>query len=112
MLAIYYETKIRDEVTGNTLFTVEPQEQAEHLENGILLCYGKIGIYKNRTPLEIEGEWNEEYFEISKCNLPKDNIRTVLSYLEVSQMNINTFERYRKGEDIITFLSSDKAKSI
>ena len=82
------------------------------MENGILLCYGKIGIYKNRTPLEIEGEWNEEYFEISKCNLPKDNIRTVLSYLEVSQMNINTFERYRKGEDIITFLSSDKAKEI
>lgn len=65
----YYETKYRNEKNGYTFFTVTVLEACPYVEKGLLFCKGIIPIYLKGTPIEIDGEWSGNFFNIKGIKL-------------------------------------------
>ena len=42
MLGIYYETIVRDEYSGATVFTFAPREACDQTVDGLITCEGRI----------------------------------------------------------------------
>lgn len=69
MLGIFYETQIRDEYTGNTVFTFAPLEQCSHTIDGLLTCEGVIPPYKKSTPLCLDGYFSNGRYMVKKYRI-------------------------------------------
>lgn len=111
MLAIFYELKQRNEETGLSGFYVEPQESCAYVTDGLLPCIGRIGLYDNGTPLEIEGEWAGDVFEVTHCEIPRYNVYPVISrYL--SEGLCKRFIKSMGNRSIEEFLKESNAKAI
>ena len=54
MIAVYYETLLRNVKTGWAKFTVIPKELCR-TKDGLMTCEGIIGIYVQGMPIEITG---------------------------------------------------------
>lgn len=83
MLGIFYETLIRDEYTGNTLFTFAPVEACTHTTDGLITCEGAIPPYKKNTPLCLEGNLQNSRYLVKDyrvCQEEKKECELLLKY--------------------------------
>lgn len=86
MLCIYYKTVSRNWETGETTFLVTPKEVCQYTENGLLKCFGKIGIYTKGIPVEITGNYdsNKKLYIVSSDTLTiktEENTFSILEYI-------------------------------
>ena len=93
MIAVYYETLLRNVKTGWAKFTVIPKELCR-TKDGLMTCEGIIGIYVQGMPIEITGVEKNGIFAVEKARLPdhsEKSVRLVLSSvpgLELSEKQI------------------------
>lgn len=69
MLVTYYKTERRNYYNGETEFYVIPKEENAFSKNGMLRCIGNIPVYDNGTPLIIQGEYINDVFKVTTCEL-------------------------------------------
>lgn len=84
MVGTYYKTIFRNQETGETKFYIVPSEPCPYVKNGLLLCYGKIGIYLKNTPICIEGSYESGVYVVNKDYIPvetKENVISILEYI-------------------------------
>lgn len=111
MLTVFYELTQRNEETGLSGFMVEPQESCAYVTDGLLPCIGRIGLYENGTPIEIEGEWTGDVFEVKHCEIPRHNVYPVISkYL--SEGLCKRFIKSMGKRSIEEFIMESNAKAI
>lgn len=115
MLVTYYSTEYRNEYSGETEFTVIPSVRVSYkLDNGLLHCSGKIGIYDKGTPLDIYGSCVTDVYYVEDCFIPVNNKGSIIKLLEYSSKELTDTDIekiYEKvAPDIFSFLTKENAK--
>ena len=75
MLGIYYETIVRDEYSGATVFTFAPREACDQAVDGLITCEGRIPPYRKGTPLSIEGDFQGGNYRLTEYHICKEGER-------------------------------------
>lgn len=107
MLGIYYETIVRDEYSGATVFTFAPREACDQTVDGLITCEGRIPPYRKGTPLSIEGDFQGGNYRLTEYHICKEGereCRMLLNYAAPKYKGKTTFsasELIQDGEEIL-----------
>ena len=107
MLGIYYETIVRDEYSGATVFTFAPREACDQAVDGLITCEGRIPPYRKGTPLSIEGDFQGGNYRLTEYHICKEGereCRMLLNYTAPKYKGKTTFsasELIQDGEEIL-----------
>lgn len=87
MYAYYNRLIRRNQGSGRCYFYVNPGEPCSFAKDGLIKCYGRIGIYEEKTPLILNGLYDDkkELFIVDSADYPKDSdkaIEMLLEYVE------------------------------
>ena len=82
MLGLYYKTIFRNQETGETEFLITPTEVCEYATDGLLKCFGKIGLYLKNIPICVEGDFDGKRFVVTKDSIPYNTEENVIKILE------------------------------
>lgn len=110
MFGLYYKTIYRNQLTGETRFYIVPKVQCEHLNNGLLMCEGKIGIYLPNTPIEVIGEFKGNVYEVESDFIPYNTKENTISLLEYATDELTEKQKEKISEecdnDLFYFIST------
>jgi exodeoxyribonuclease V alpha subunit len=81
MYGMYYKTVKQNQNTGVTRFMFAPKEPCEYVQDGLLLCEGKIAFYAEKMPMCIEGEYQDGVFYVEKDFIPYDTKEAIIDLL-------------------------------
>lgn len=87
MYAYYNRLIRRNQGSGRCYFYVNPGEPCSFAKDGLIKCYGRIGIYEEKTPLILNGLYDDKkgLFIADSADYPKDSdkaIEMLLEYVE------------------------------
>lgn len=84
MLGVFYDSILRDEYTGSTVFTFAPLEFCDQATDGVITCEGNIPPYKKGTPLWVEGDFRNSRYMLNDfriCRESEKECRMLLKYV-------------------------------
>ncbi|MCC2254584.1 ATP-dependent RecD-like DNA helicase [Ruminococcus sp. CLA-AA-H200] len=75
MDVIYWKTISQDDITGITEFLAQPMSSCPHVCDGLITCRGKVGIYRKKMPVILDGEWDKHgVFQVTSDRLPSTGV--------------------------------------
>lgn len=115
MTGTYYRTIYRNQETGVAKFQITPTENCQFVNDGLVTCIGKIGIYTRNIPIEVQGSYNteEEIYYVSSDSLPVKDEHSTISILEYITTDLTEIQKDKLAKlaenDLFSFVEKKDA---
>lgn len=91
---MYYRTLLRDEKTGKTTFDFTPNKtEGLPTVDGLLRCFGIIGVYAKNIPLCLEGDFNNSIFSVRSCIVETGTRESAFQFLEYAAGELTDLQK-------------------